>query len=59
MYAASANKPDNVKILLAHNATTSLTDLYNLSAKDIADTKGFSVVIDIFLIVQFYTSNTL
>ncbi|KYM77876.1 Ankyrin repeat, SAM and basic leucine zipper domain-containing protein 1 [Atta colombica] len=44
MYAASANKPDNVKILLAHNATTSLTDLYNLSAKDIADTKGFSVI---------------
>ncbi|KAG5307897.1 ASZ1 protein, partial [Acromyrmex insinuator] len=44
MHATSANKPDNVKILLAHNANTSLTDLYNLSAKDIADTKGFSAI---------------
>lgn len=45
MYAASANKPDNVQILLVHHANTSQTDSYNLSAKDIADTKGFSEVI--------------
>ncbi|KYQ50481.1 Ankyrin repeat, SAM and basic leucine zipper domain-containing protein 1 [Trachymyrmex zeteki] len=44
MYAASANKPDNVQILLVHHANTSQTDSYNLSAKDIADTKGFSEI---------------
>ncbi|KAL0128370.1 hypothetical protein PUN28_003573 [Cardiocondyla obscurior] len=43
-YAAAANKPDNVKILLIHNANTSLTDVYNLSAKDIANTKGFTEI---------------
>ncbi|XP_024872306.1 ankyrin repeat, SAM and basic leucine zipper domain-containing protein 1-like isoform X1 [Temnothorax curvispinosus] len=44
IYAAAANKPDIIRILLAHNANTSLTDIYNLSAKDIADTKGFTEV---------------
>jgi len=48
-YAVTANKPDIVKILLAHNANTSLTDVYSLSAKDIADAKGFTEVIDIFV----------
>ncbi|KYN03899.1 PREDICTED: ankyrin repeat, SAM and basic leucine zipper domain-containing protein 1 [Cyphomyrmex costatus] len=44
MYATSANKLDNVKILLAHNANTSLTDTHSLSARDIADAKGFSAI---------------
>ncbi|KAH0947210.1 hypothetical protein HN011_004875 [Eciton burchellii] len=40
-YAAAANKPDTIKILLKHNADISLADKYNISAKDIADAKGF------------------
>ncbi|XP_012536184.1 ankyrin repeat, SAM and basic leucine zipper domain-containing protein 1 [Monomorium pharaonis] len=43
-YAAAANKLDIVKILLAHNVNTSLTDMYGSSAKDIADTKGFTEI---------------
>jgi len=44
-YAAAANKPDIVKILLEHNADTSLLDKDYLTAKDIADKKGFTEVI--------------
>lgn len=43
-YAVAANKPDIVRILLAHNANTLLTDIYGLSAKDIADAKGFTEI---------------
>jgi hypothetical protein len=46
-YAAAANKPDTIKILLKHNADISLVGKYNISAKDIADAKGFKKVIDI------------
>ncbi|XP_072761551.1 uncharacterized protein [Anoplolepis gracilipes] len=43
-YAAVANKPDIVRILLEHNADTSLQDKNYLSAKDIADKKGFEEI---------------
>ncbi|XP_011250999.1 ankyrin repeat, SAM and basic leucine zipper domain-containing protein 1-like [Camponotus floridanus] len=43
-YAATANKPDIVKILLEHNADTSLLDKNYLTAKDIADKKGFTEI---------------
>lgn len=55
-YAVAANKPDIVRLLLMHAANTSLTDMYNLSAKDIADTKGFTEVIDtLALSFNFFT----
>lgn len=43
-YAVIANKPDIVRIFLAHNVNTSLTDVHHVSAKDIADTKGFTEI---------------
>ncbi|XP_011869003.1 PREDICTED: ankyrin repeat, SAM and basic leucine zipper domain-containing protein 1 [Vollenhovia emeryi] len=45
IYATTANKPDNVRILLAHNANTSLADIYNSSAKEIAEIKGFTEIL--------------
>ncbi|XP_011631073.1 uncharacterized protein LOC105423122 isoform X1 [Pogonomyrmex barbatus] len=44
IYAVIANKPDIVRILLEHNVNTSVTDVNNLSAKDIANTKGFTEI---------------
>ncbi|KAM0729197.1 Ankyrin repeat, SAM and basic leucine zipper domain-containing protein 1 [Formica fusca] len=43
-YAAISNKPDIIRILLEHNADISLVDKDFLSAKDIADKKGFAEI---------------
>ncbi|KAL6431446.1 hypothetical protein ACFW04_007215 [Cataglyphis niger] len=43
-YAAIANKPDIIRILLEYNADISLVDKDFLSAKDIADKKGFAEI---------------
>lgn len=44
MYAVIANKVDNVKILIENAADVTLTDQNNLTAKDIASTKGYNKV---------------
>ncbi|XP_029157510.1 LOW QUALITY PROTEIN: uncharacterized protein LOC114929954 [Nylanderia fulva] len=43
-YATVTNKPDIVKILLEYNADISFQDRNHLSAKDIADKKGFTEI---------------
>lgn len=44
MYAVLANKPNIVKILIENEADITLTDCNDLTANDIACTKGYDKV---------------
>lgn len=58
MYAVTANKIEIVKILLEHNVDTLITDRNYLTAKDIADIKGFTEVNNkCALVLQFCIAN--
>lgn len=45
MYATKANKLDTVKILIQNAVDITLTDNYNVTAKDIASLKGYNKVL--------------
>lgn len=44
MYAIIANKPEIVEILMENTANVTLTDINDLTARDIASMKGYDKV---------------